>query len=48
MHFTSLTESIMKALDEGNFACSIFADLQKAFNIVDQNILLTVCFDQWL
>ena len=29
----------MKALDEGNFARGIFADLQKTFDTVDQNIL---------
>ena len=36
----NLTESIMKALDEGNFACAIFVDLEKAFDTVDNNILL--------
>ena len=36
----NLTESIMKALDEGNFACGIFVDLEKAFDTVDHNILL--------
>ena len=30
----------MKALDEGNFACGIFVDLEKAFDTVDHNILL--------
>ena len=29
----------MNALDEGDFACGIFIDLEKAFNIVDHNIL---------
>ena len=29
----------MKALDEGNFACGIFVDLEKAFDTVDHNIL---------
>ena len=28
----------MKALDEGNFACGIFVDLEKAFDTVDHNI----------
>ena len=36
----NLTESIIKALDEGNFACGIFVDLEKAFNTVDHDILL--------
>ena len=35
----NLTESIMKALDEGNSACGIFVDLEKAFDTVDHNIL---------
>ena len=30
----------MRALDNGNFACSIFVDLQKAFDAVDHAILL--------
>ena len=36
----SLTEAIHKALDEGNFACGIFLDLQKAFDTVDHTILV--------
>ena len=28
----------MKALDEGNFVCGIFVDLEKAFDTVDHNI----------
>ena len=52
----NLTESILKALDEGNFACDIFVDLEKAFDTVDHygvrrisNKLFeseTVCFSQ--
>ena len=30
----------MKALDDGNFACGIFVDLQKAFDTADHSILL--------
>jgi retron-type reverse transcriptase len=37
----SLTESIRKNLDSGQFACGIFIDLQKAFDTVDHEILLT-------
>ena len=36
----NLTEAIMKALDDGNFACGIFVDLQKVFHTVDHSILL--------
>ena len=36
----NLTEPIMKTLDQGNFACDIFFDLQEAFDTVDHNILL--------
>ena len=36
----SLTEMIRNALDNGNFACGIFIDLQKAFDTVDHQILL--------
>ena len=36
----SITEKIREALDNNNFACGIFIDLQKAFDTVDHNILL--------
>ena len=38
---TNLTETIRKYLDEGKFACGIFVDLEKAFDKVEHNILLT-------
>ena len=37
----NVTENIRKALDGGNIGCGIFVDLQKAFNTVDHQILLT-------
>ena len=37
----SLTENISKNLDEGNIGCSIFVDLQKAFDIAEHDILLS-------
>lgn len=37
----SLTENIRKNLDEGKFSCGIFIDLQKAFDTVDHEILLS-------
>ena len=36
-----MIEMIMKALDDGNFACGIFVNLQKAFDTVNHNILLS-------
>ena len=38
---TSLTEIIRKALDEDKFTCGVFIDLQKAFDTVDHDILLS-------
>ena len=36
-----LTENIRKNLDEGNIGYGIFVDLEKAFNTVEHDILLT-------
>ena len=36
----NITESIRKALDDGNVGCGTFADLQKAFDTVNHQILL--------
>ena len=35
-----MIQKIMDKLDEGEFACSVFVDLQKAFDTVDHKILL--------
>ena len=35
----ALTENIRKALDEGYIGCGVFVDLQKAFYVVDHQIL---------
>ena len=37
----SLTEMIRSALDNDQFVCGVFLDLQKAFDIVDHKILLS-------
>ena len=37
----SITETIREALDTGNFACGVFIDLQKAFDTVDHDILIS-------
>ena len=34
----SLTKDIRKNIDEGNIACGLFVDLQKAFNSVEHFI----------
>ena len=39
--FISLTENIRRNLDEGNIGCRIFVDLQKAFDTVEHDILLS-------
>ena len=37
----NLTENIRQALDEGNIGCGIFVDLQKAFDTVEHEVLLS-------
>ena len=37
----SLTECIRKNIDEGNIGCGIFVDLQKAFDTVEHDVLLS-------
>ena len=37
----SITEKIRQALDTGHFACGVFIDLQKAFDSVDHDILIS-------
>ena len=36
-----MTENIRKALDDTNKSCRVFVDLQKAFDTVDHQILLS-------
>ena len=37
----SITEKVRKALDDGKFACGVFLDFQKAFDIVNYKIFLS-------
>ena len=38
--FIEFTDSVIRFLDDGNYAISIFVDLTKAFDTVDHEILL--------
>ena len=37
----NIVENIRESLDKGEFACGVFVDLQKAFDTVDHEILLS-------
>ena len=37
----NIVERIRKSLDDGNFACGVFVDFQKAFDTVDHSILIS-------
>ena len=41
INIIDIIEKIRSALDKGIFACSVYVDLQKAFNMVNYSILWT-------
>ena len=43
----NITENIKKALDEVNFGCGFYVDLQKAFDTADHQILLANLNHYW-
>ena len=40
MLLIDLTETIRKALDDNEFACGVFLDFKKAFDMVNHKVLL--------
>ena len=44
----NITENITKARDNGTISCGVFVDIQKAFDIVDHQILLEDWFKSYL
>ena len=44
----NISESMRKAFDEGNLGCGVFINLQKAFDTVDQQILLAKLDNFWI
>ena len=44
----NITENIGKALGDGNVGCGLFVDYQKAFDIVDHQILLAKLRQYWI
>ena len=44
----NITENTIKALDDGNIVCRVFADLQKVFDTVDHQMLLAELNHYWI
>ena len=45
---TDMTETIRRSIDDNKFVAGIFIDLQKAFDTVDHNILLSKLEHYWI